>query len=70
MSPIFDAETGAPLGDNPQADTPTPCNRPTVDVASCHFEGTFRHPCFWILVGVSAALAVQYLFAQNKKNSQ
>lgn len=69
MSAIFDADTGQPLGADPQPANP-PSNRPTVDVAPCHFEGTFRHPCFWILVGVSAALAVQYLFAQNKKNSQ
>lgn len=67
MSKIFDASTGQPVGDDPQ--TP-PAQRPTVDMAPCHFEGTFRHPCFWILVGVSAALAVQYLFAQSKKNSQ
>lgn len=68
MSQCFDANTGKPLGDDPDsAQTPKP--RPTVDLAPCHFSGTFQNPCFWILVGVAAALAVQYVFTTTKNKA-
>jgi hypothetical protein len=46
-----------------------PTNSTTYDIAPCNFEGTFRHPCFWILVGITGALAVQYLLASVQRRS-
>jgi hypothetical protein len=68
MSQCFDANTGKPLGDDPDTER-QPTQRPTVDLAPCHFSGTFQNPCFWILVGVAATLAVQYVFTNAKKNA-
>lgn len=68
MSQCFDANTGKPLGADPDDDSTNPAPRPTVDLAPCHFSGTFQNPCFWILVGVAATLAVQYVFTNVKKS--
>lgn len=45
-------------------------NRTTYDIAPCNFEGTLRHPCFWILVGITGTLAVQYLFSTLAKRKE
>lgn len=33
----------------------------------CNWTGTFRNPCFWILVGVGATLGFQYVFKKASK---
>ena len=58
----FDADTGSPLDPG----TPATAPRTTVDLANCHFGGTFRNPCFWILVGALGAIGVQYLLKSKK----
>lgn len=64
MSQCFDANTGKPLGADPENPQPTP--RPTVDLAPCHFAGTFQNPCFWLLLGVIGTIAVQYVFKKAR----
>lgn len=39
----------------------------TVDLAPCNFDGTFRNPCFWILIGILGTLGVQYIFTKTTK---
>lgn len=39
----------------------------TVDLAPCNFGGTFRNPCFWILIGILGTLGVQYIFTKTTK---
>lgn len=58
----FDADTGTPV---PEA-KPGPMTT-TVDMAPCQFGDTFRHPCFWILVGVVGVIGVQYLLKGKRE---
>lgn len=58
----FTAETVETLDGD--VDT-TPTNRTTVDLAPTDFSGTFRNPCFWILVGIAATLGVQYILKKD-----
>ena len=41
-------------------------DRPTVDLMSCNWGGTFQHPCFWILVGVLGTVAFLYFTPKLK----
>jgi hypothetical protein len=43
----------------------TPTTGRTIDLAPTSFEGTFRNPCFWILVGIAATLGVQYVLKKD-----
>lgn len=63
MAQVFNAETATEdFADNPAS------TRTDIDLAQCSFGGeTFRNPCFWILVGVAGALAVQYIFTKRKE---
>ena len=36
------------------------------DGGPCHWSGTFRNPCFWVLVGVAATLGFQYVMRRAK----
>lgn len=38
----------------------------TVDLVPCHFRGTFQNPCFWVLIGIGATLAFQYILTKKK----
>jgi hypothetical protein len=40
--------------------------RPMVDLTPICFRGTFSNPCFWLLLGISGTLAVQYIFQRQK----
>jgi len=42
-----------------------PATGRTIDLAPTSFEGTFRNPCFWILVGIAATLGVQYVLKKD-----
>lgn len=55
------------VGDDDGPDV-TPCSTPRtrVDLAPCNFAGTFRNPCFWVLVGVLGTIAFQYVMAGKK----
>lgn len=44
---------------------PQPSQR-TVDLVPCNFRGTFQNPCFWVLIGIGATLAFQYILAKKK----
>ena len=46
-------------------DTDLAADRPTVDLVSCNWGGTFQHPCFWILAGVLGTLAFQYVMSRK-----
>lgn len=37
------------------------------DDGPCHWGGTFRNPCFWVLVGVAATLGFQYVLRRTSK---
>jgi len=67
MAQVFNAETATEdFADNPASTRPD--NRTDIDLAQCSFGSeTFRNPCFWILVGVAGALAVQYIFTKRKE---
>ena len=45
---------------------PNPTSRTNIDLAPVCFKGTFQNPCFWILFGVGATLAVQYILSRRK----
>ena len=63
MAQVFNADTAT----EDFAADPAP-NRTDIDLAQCNFgTETFRNPCFWILVGVAGALAVQYIFTKRKE---
>ena len=63
MAQVFNADTAT----EDFASDPAP-NRTDIDLAHCNFgTETFRNPCFWILVGVAGALAVQYVFTKRKE---
>ena len=63
MAQVFNADTAT----EDFAGDPAPA-RTDIDLAQCSFGGeTFRNPCFWILVGVAGALAVQYIFTKRKE---
>jgi hypothetical protein len=63
MAQVFNADTAT----EDFAGDPAP-NRTDIDLAHCNFgTETFRNPCFWILVGVAGALAVQYIFTKRKE---
>ena len=63
MAQVFTADTAT----EDFAADPAP-NRTDIDLAHCNFgTETFRNPCFWILVGVAGALAVQYVFTKRKE---
>lgn len=63
MAQVFNADTAT----EDFAADPAP-NRTDIDLAHCNFgTETFRNPCFWILVGVAGALAVQYVFTKRKE---
>ena len=63
MAQVFNADT---VTEDFAAD-PAPA-RTDIDLAQCSFgTDTFRNPCFWILVGVAGALAVQYIFTKRKE---
>ena len=63
MAQVFNADTAT----EDFAADPAPA-RTDIDLAQCSFGGeTFRNPCFWILVGVAGALAVQYIFTKRKE---
>jgi hypothetical protein len=63
MAQVFNADTAT----EDFAADPAP-NRTDIDLAHCNFgTETFRNPCFWILVGVAGALAVQYIFTKRKE---
>lgn len=63
MAQVFNADTAT----EDFAADPAP-NRTDIDLAHCSFgTETFRNPCFWILVGVAGALAVQYIFTKRSK---
>jgi len=38
----------------------------TVDLVPCNFRGTFQNPCFWVLIGIGATLAFQYILSKKK----
>ncbi len=59
----FDADSGTPVNPQTPADT-----RPTVDLAPCHFGGTFQNPCFWILLGIGGTILAQYLLRSRKSS--
>ena len=56
-------EHGNPTEDDGQHAQPM---QRTVDLAPVCFSGTFRNPCFWLLLGVGATLAVQYVLSRRK----
>jgi hypothetical protein len=63
MAQVFNADTAT----EDFAGDPAP-SRTDIDLAHCNFgTETFRNPCFWILVGVAGALAVQYVFTKRKE---
>jgi hypothetical protein len=63
MAQVFTADTAT----EDFAADPAPA-RTDIDLAHCNFgTETFRNPCFWILVGVAGALAVQYIFTKRKE---
>jgi hypothetical protein len=63
MAQVFTADTAT----EDFAADPAPA-RTDIDLAQCSFgTDTFRNPCFWILVGVAGALAVQYIFTKRSK---
>ena len=63
MAQVFTADTATEYF----AADPAP-TRTDIDLAHCNFgTETFRNPCFWILVGVAGALAVQYIFTKRKE---
>ena len=63
MAQVFNADTAT----EDFAGDPAP-TRTDIDLAHCNFgTETFRNPCFWILVGVAGALAVQYIFTKRKE---
>ena len=63
MAQVFTADTAT----EDFAADPAP-TRTDIDLAHCNFgTETFRNPCFWILVGVAGALAVQYIFTKRKE---
>ena len=63
MAQVFNADTAT----EDFAADPAP-NRTDIDLAHCNFgTETFRNPCFWILVGVAGARAVQYIFTKRSK---
>ncbi len=58
----FNAQTVETIDGNAD-DIPTTGR--TIDLAPTSFEGTFRNPCFWILVGIAATLGVQYVLKKD-----
>lgn len=63
MSP-FDRNTATESVDAEVLDS-QPTQR-TVDLVPCNFRGTFQNPCFWVLIGIGATLAFQYILAKKK----
>lgn len=45
---------------------PQPTQQRTVDLVPCNFRGTFQNPCFWVLIGIGATLAFQYILSKKK----